>query len=91
MHFKGRHPRSERVRKIIGIVLSALVVLGHLSPPAAFLRDLPNTMTLALGQEIVVDGGYTIGYPRPALRIRAPGMTSGQGPPSRRCGSVCGT
>lgn len=60
MHPKHRHPKGGRVRKIIGIVLSALVVLGYVSPPATFLRGLPETMTLALGQEAVVNGGFPL-------------------------------
>lgn len=60
MHSKTRHPKGGRVRRIIGVILSALVVLGYLSPPATFLRELPGSMTLALGQEAVVNGGFPL-------------------------------
>ncbi len=58
MHHHTR--RGGRIRKAIGILLSALVVLCYASPQAALLRELPGTLTMALGQETVFQGGFPL-------------------------------
>ncbi len=55
-HRQGRG----RVRKIVGVLLSLLVVLGYVSPPAVFLRELPGKLTLGPGQETLFDGGFPL-------------------------------
>lgn len=52
--------RKGRIRKAIGIMLSTLVVLCYASPQAALLRDLPGTLTMAMGQKTVFQGGFPL-------------------------------
>ncbi len=60
MQHSHRPERKQRVRKAIGILLSVLTVLCYTSPQAALLRDLPQTLSVALGQEAVVGGGFPL-------------------------------
>lgn len=57
MHSSNRRSPS-RVRKATGLFLSALLLLGYYSPQAAFLRQLPETLHMALGQEAVMESGF---------------------------------
>lgn len=60
MHrFKPRRPAG-RIQKSIGVALSALVLLVYASPQAALLRELPTTLSIALGQETVLNGSYAL-------------------------------
>ncbi len=52
--------RGGRIRKIIGVSLSALVLLCYASPQAAFLRDLPQKLTIAMGQEAVFPHSFPL-------------------------------
>ncbi len=60
MQQKSRRIRSGRMGKFLGVLLSALVLLGYASPPAVLLRELPATITLALGQEANIGNGFPL-------------------------------
>ena len=46
--------QSSRARRLTGWLLSALLLAVHFSPQAALLRTLPDTLSIAPGQQVVL-------------------------------------
>lgn len=49
-----------RTRRILGLSLSALVILTFFSSPVRFAYSLPETVTVSSGQEVTLDTGYPL-------------------------------
>ena len=46
---------TDRMRRLTGWLLSALLLAVHFSPQAALLRTLPDTQSLAAGQSLSLE------------------------------------
>lgn len=53
------HP-SARSRRITGWLLSALLLIVHFSPQATLLRSLPDTLSIAAGQELNLSSSFPL-------------------------------
>ncbi len=51
---------TDRMRRLTGWLLSALMLMVHFSPQAALLRTLPGTLSLAAGQELSLSGMFPL-------------------------------
>ncbi len=54
------HHSPTKARKRVGWILSTLVVLVYCSPQAQFLRSLPDTLSVAVGQYATLDASFPL-------------------------------
>ncbi len=54
------HFRSTRTRRITGWLLSALLLTVHFSPQATLLRSLPDSLSIASGQQLSLSAAYPL-------------------------------
>lgn len=58
---RNRRPRTpSRLKKTTGWLLSAFLLMVHFSPQAELLRTLPDTLTVAMGQQAVVETAFPL-------------------------------
>ncbi|MBE3520040.1 MAG: SpoIVB peptidase [Firmicutes bacterium] len=67
---------SSRTRQIIGLSLSALLVLTFCSSPVRFAYSLPQTVTVSSGQDVTLDTGYPLVSVHPLAELK-PGIWGG--------------
>ena len=63
---------SSRFRKATGWLLSAFLLLVHFSPQAQLLRDLPQTLSVAQGQQAAVEAPFPL-----CMQIDEAGVAAG--------------
>lgn len=68
--------RLSRARRILGLSLSAFIILTFFSSPVRFAYSLPQTVTVSSGQDVTLDTGYPLVSVH-ELGTRDPGLWGG--------------
>lgn len=55
-----RKPEPTRARRLTGWFLSAMLLIIHFSPQAALLRSLPDTLSIAAGQQLSLSASFPL-------------------------------
>jgi len=55
-----RKPEPTRARRLTGWFLSVLLLMIHFSPQAALLRSLPDTLSIAAGQQLSLSASFPL-------------------------------
>ncbi len=70
-----RPSRSRRLRKATGWLLSALLLMIHFSPQATLLRTLPDTLSIAKGQQLNLTAAYPLVFQLEGASVAADAST----------------